>query len=99
MQNLEKRVAALEQVAQTTGIVNTIIIMPMTTGDSDAEIQRLHSQDSGQEWTRRPDETESQFEDRAMGELDRKGKPIVMLVATAWRQQMHHLEGTEHANT
>lgn len=81
MQNLEKRLAALEQVASNRGVVNTIIIRPMTTGDSDAEIQSLHSANSGQEWTRRPDETESQFEDRAIGELDRKGKPIVLLVA------------------
>jgi len=81
MQNLEKRVAALEQAAPVIGVVNTIIVKPMTTGRLDAEIQSLHSHDSGQQWTRRPDETESQFEARASVELDRKGKPVVMLFA------------------
>lgn len=81
MQNTEKRIAALEQATPAIGGVNTIIVKPMTTGHLDAEIQHLHSQDSGQEWTRQPDETESQFEDRAMGELDRKGKPVVMMFA------------------
>lgn len=81
MQTIEKRIAALEQAAPITGVVNTIIIKPMTTGHRDEEIQCLHSHDSAQTWTRLSDETESQFKDRAIDELDRKGKPVVMLFA------------------
>lgn len=81
MKTIETRISHLERAMPIDGGIDTIIIKAIAPGRLDAEIQRLHPQDQGQQWTRLPDETESQFQDRAMRELDRKGQSVVMLFA------------------
>lgn len=63
MQNLERRISALESATTPTDIF-TIICRMVAPGHLDAEIDHM-SDDHGNEWTRQPGETEAAFTDRA----------------------------------
>lgn len=66
MQAIEKRIAALEQASPPTDEL-TIIRRIVWPGHLDAEIDHIR-EDDGNEWTRRPGETETAFTERAAGQ-------------------------------
>ena len=79
MQNLEKRIAAME--AKSGPVDNmTIIRRFVSPGHLDAEIHRLRD-DDGKAWMRRPGETEQQLIDRASLEVKRTPWGIASLTA------------------
>ena len=69
MQNLEKRIAALEATSAPADDF-TIIRRVVSPGHLDAEIHRLRD-DDGNLWTRQPGETEQALIDRASLEVKR----------------------------
>ena len=69
MQNLEKRIAALEATSAPADDF-TIIRRVVSPGHLDAEIHRLRD-DDGKLWTRQPGETEQALIDRASLEVKR----------------------------
>jgi hypothetical protein len=86
MQNLEKRIAALEKAMPTTEgltIVRTIV----SPGHLDAEIDHIRD-DYGNEWTRRPEETEDAFTERATAETTANAYGVKSLVAS--NSELHH---------
>jgi len=78
MQNLEKRIAALEA---TTAPANdfTIIRRFVSPGHLDAEIYRLRD-DNGKLWTRQNGETEQELIDRASREVKRTPWGVACLI-------------------
>ena len=79
MQNLEKRIAAME--AKSGPVDNmTIIRSFVSPGHLDAEIHRLRD-DDGKAWMRRPGETEQELIDRASLEVKRTPWGIASLTA------------------
>ena len=79
MQNLEKRIAAME--AKSGPVDNmTIIRRFVSPGHLDAEIHRLRD-DDGKAWMRQPGETEQQLIDRASLEVKRTPWGIASLTA------------------
>lgn len=77
MQNLEKRVAALELVNPPADDL-TIIRRYVRPGHLDAEIYRLRD-DDGTLWIRQPGETEQELIDRATLEVKRNALGIASL--------------------
>ena len=69
MQNLEKRIAALEATTAPADEI-TIIRKFVRPGHLDAEIYRLRDED-GKLWTRQTEETEQELIDRASLEVKR----------------------------
>ena len=69
MQNLEKRVAALEQANKPVDEY-TLIRRYVSPGHLDDEIYLL-TDDDGNEWRRQPGETEDELIDRASKEVTR----------------------------
>ena len=79
MQNLEKRITAME--AKSGPVDNmTIIRRFVSPGHLDAEIHRLRD-DDGKAWMRQPGETEQQLIDRASLEVKRTPWGIASLTA------------------
>ena len=79
MQNLEKRIAAME--ARSGPVDNmTIIRRFVSPGHIDAEIHRLRD-DDGKAWMRQPGETEQELIDRASLEVKRNAWGIASLMA------------------
>ena len=79
MQNLEKRIAALEATSAPADEM-TIIRRFVSPGHLDAEIHRLRD-DDGKAWMRQPGETEQQLIDRASLEVKRTPWGIASLTA------------------
>lgn len=80
MQNLEKRIAALEQAnppAQELTIIRRIVV----PGHLDAQVCRLRA-DNGQLWTRQPGETEQGLIERATSEVERNQSGAALLLST-----------------
>lgn len=75
-QSLEKRVSALEKSAPQAEKVIFIILVGM--GEVGMEINHIHD-NHGNHWSRRLDETEEDFKDRAASETPRKENQVVML--------------------
>lgn len=75
-QSLEKRVSALEQASPEGIKVMFIILVGM--GEVGMEITHIHD-NHGNQWSRRPEETEEAFKDRATSETPRKEDQVVML--------------------
>lgn len=76
MQNLEKRIAALEQASPEGEKVLFIILVGM--GEVGSEIVHIYDNHANQ-WNRLPGETEREFKDRATSETPRKENQVVML--------------------
>lgn len=83
MQNLEKRIAALE-VANPPADDMTIILRLVSPGQLDAEIYRLRA-DDGELWTRHPGETEQDLIDRASLEVKRNPWGFARLITNDCR--------------
>lgn len=81
MQNLEKRIAALEATTAPTDDM-TIIRRMVRPGHLDAEIYRLRG-DDGELWERKPGEAERELIDRATLEVKRNPWGIACLTADA----------------
>ena len=79
MQNLEKRIAAMETKSGPVDNM-TIIRRFVSPGHLDAEIHRLRD-DDGKTWTRQPGETEQELIDRASLEVKRTPWGIASLTA------------------
>lgn len=77
-QNLEKRLSALEKSAPQAGKVIFIILVGM--GEVGMEITHIHD-NHGNQWDRRPDETEKAFKDRATSESPRNENRVALLFA------------------
>lgn len=88
MQNLEKRIAALETVNAPPEPL-TIFRRIVVPGRLSAEMHRIRD-DDGKQWTREPGETEDAFMDRAERETQANaygvkcllGEPLDMTYAT-----------------
>lgn len=76
MQNLEKRIIALEQVRPQTDCVVFIILTGL--GEVDKELVHIYD-NHGLEWNRKPNETETEFKDRATAETPRKENGVALL--------------------
>jgi len=65
MQNLDKRISALEQASP--GNIGPIFIHFVGLDTKDSEIERIEK--GNQEWRRQPGETEQELKDRAKREV------------------------------
>lgn len=80
MQNLDKRVAALESKSGQAENL-TFIRHYVSAGHLDEEIYRLRD-DYGNTWTRQPNETEQELKDRATKEVKRNPLGFAILTAS-----------------
>lgn len=87
MQNLDKRIAALEKSAPVADKVLCIILVGM--GEVGMEITHIHD-NFGNEWNRLPDETEEDFKERASKETPRVGPRLPIIFG-----QMSHPDKAE----
>ncbi len=85
MPNLENRISALERVTCPDNAI-TIIRRIVTTGHLNAEVDHICDHD-GNEWVRRPRETEDQFINRADRETIRKEWGCKRLTAKSVERQ------------
>ena len=76
MQNLEKRIAALEQASPQTNCVVFIILTGL--GEVDKELVQIYDNHNNQ-WHRKLKETEREFRDRATAETPRKENGVALL--------------------
>ena len=81
MQNLDRRLAALESVAATDNRIDVIIRKIVSPGRVGAEIHRLTAPGGAQQWLRGKDESERDFQDRAIREVHRNAKGFAVMVA------------------
>ena len=75
-QSLEIRLSSLEQASPEGIKVMFIILVGM--GEVGMEITHIHD-NHGNQWDRRPEETEEAFKDRAKSETPRKENQVVLL--------------------
>ncbi|QDL53573.1 hypothetical protein [Rhodoferax aquaticus] len=99
-QSLEKRVSALEKSAPQADKVIFIILVGM--GEVGMEITHIRD-NHGNQWNRRPEETEEAFKDRAKSETPRKDNQAVMLFGEIahmghWRDTVGQTVGTIQNN-
>lgn len=80
MQNLEKRVAALETIEAPAEEL-TIIRRIVWPGHLDAEVDHIRD-DYGNHWARLPVETEAAFTERAISETQPSKSGVKCLIAT-----------------
>lgn len=80
MQNLDKRLTALEQAQPQAERVIFIILVGM--GEVGMELTYIYDNHSNH-WNRLPHETEREFRDRATSETPRKENQAVLLFGSA----------------
>lgn len=80
MQTLDKRISALEQASPTEDMVSTIFLVPLLK-EGNAVLESIHD-NHGNAWSRRPDETQEAFKDRATSDTPRKENRVALLFAT-----------------
>lgn len=85
MQNLEKRIAALEQASPQGEKVIFVILVGM--GEVGMELTYIYD-NHGNHWNRLPSETELAFKDRATSETPRNENQVAMLFG-----EISHIEG------
>ena len=86
MQNLDRRLAALESVAATDNRIDVIIRKIVSPGRVGAEIHRITAAGGDQQWLRGIDESEPDFQDRASREVHRNAKGVCRHGCLAWRE-------------
>lgn len=86
MPNLEHRISALERVSYPNSAI-TIIRRIVTNGHLNAEVDHICDHD-GNEWARRPGETEDQFTNRAESETVRNEWGCKRLTAKSVERQI-----------
>ena len=80
MQNLERRISALESVNPSVE-ERTFVVRFVAVGKPDAEIAGLHTSE-GQQWARLPGESEQGLIDRATSEVERNQSGAALLLST-----------------
>lgn len=75
-QSLEKRLSALEKASPER--IEVIFIILVGMGEVGMEITHIHD-NHGNQWNRRPEETEEAFKSRAKSESPRKENQVAML--------------------
>ena len=88
MSNIDKRLTALEQADAVKQI--NLIVRFVEPVNMDAELWGLEHyshEHPRQAWTRRPDESEQDFTDRALREAKRNSIGAAMLIQTDLEQQ------------
>ena len=80
MQNLERRIAALETIESPAEEL-TIVRRIVWPGHLEAEIDHIRDA-AGQEWTRQPGESETTFTERAASETQSNKTGVKGLIAT-----------------
>lgn len=81
MQTLDKRLSVLEQAIPTGDKVSAIILVPLLK-DGDAVLETIRD-NHGNAWSRRPDESQEAFKNRAASETPREGNRTVLLFGSA----------------
>lgn len=81
MQNLDRRLATLERVAATDNRIDVIIRKIVSPGHLGAEIHRMTAAGGDRQWQRLADESERDFQDRAIREVHRNAKGFAVMVA------------------
>lgn len=81
MQNLDRRISALELATTPTDTITTIIRRMVAPGNLDAEIDHIRD-DHGNEWTRQIAETEAAFTVRAASETPPNARGNKALMGT-----------------
>ena len=77
MHTLDKRISALEQASPNGEMVSAIILVPLLK-EGNAVLESIRD-NHGNVWSRRPDETQEAFKDRATSETPREENQVVML--------------------
>ncbi|MCB2036358.1 MAG: hypothetical protein KDF56_05555 [Ottowia sp.] len=77
MQNLERRIEALEQRAELTDRIDVIFITWLTPGNMQPEIETARSED-GQCWHRKPGESSAVFRERVGNEARSPGRVVMV---------------------
>ena len=85
MQNLDKRISALEQASPQGEKVIFVILVGM--GEVGMELTYIQDNHENR-WYRLPDETEREFRDRATSETPRNENQVAMLFG-----EISHIEG------
>lgn len=80
MQNLDKRISALEQAQPQAERVMFIILVGL--GEVGMELTYIHDSHNNH-WNRLPHETEREFKDRAESQTPRKENQTVLLFGSA----------------
>lgn len=78
MQNLEKRIEALEQTVSEALKERVMFIILVGMGETDSEITHIYD-NHGNHWHRLPNESEDAFKSRATSETPRAPNQVVML--------------------
>lgn len=81
--SISNRLSTLEQAGAVKQI--NLIVRYVSPGDLDAELwglQHYSDEHPRQAWTRRPDETEQEFTERALSEAKRNSIGAAMLIQT-----------------
>ena len=96
LQSLEKRLSLLEKSAPQAEKVLFIILVGM--GEVGMEITHIHD-NYGNEWSRKPNETEKAFKDRATSESPRNENQVSLLFAQInnvghWRDTSEQISST-----
>lgn len=81
MQNLDRRLSALESATTPTDTFTIILRRMVAPGHLDAEIDHLRD-DHGNEWTRQTGETEAAFTDRVASETPSSERGFKALIGT-----------------
>ena len=81
MQNLDRRIFALESATTPTDTFTIIMRRMVAPRHLDAEIEHIPD-DHANEWTRQHGETEAAFTDRAASETPPKARGIKTLIGT-----------------
>ena len=76
MQNLEKRIAALEQASPQTYSVVFVILTGL--GEVDKELVHIYD-NHGNQWHRKPNETETEFKDRVKAGTPRNENGVALV--------------------
>lgn len=81
MSTLDRRVSTLEQASAKTEVVSYIILVGI--GEQDKELIYIYD-NYGNNWHRRPDETEKAFSGRATSETPRNENQVAMLFGSSY---------------
>ncbi len=76
MQNLEKRITALEEASPPMDMVVFVILVGM--GEVGKELVHIYDSHDNH-WHRKPNETEQELKERATAETPRKEKSVALL--------------------
>lgn len=80
MQNLERRIEALEQKAEPADRIEVVFITGLAAGDLEPEMETARGED-GQCWRREPGESSAAFRERVGREARKPGRAVMVFVS------------------